>query len=335
VTGASPAARGFAMPPEWAPHAATWMAFPPAIYGGGSPDVARSAWCTVAREITRFEPVMMMTDPPDVTAAREMLDEVIEIVPVPLDDAWARDIGPTLVSDGSSLLAVDWTFNGWGAQPWARWENGQHAAATVAAHLGVEAVSGDLVNEGGGIEVDGAGTVILTSTVQLDPDRNPGLTRDDVEARVHAALGTSRALWLNRGLAGDYLEFGTRGHVDLVVKFVAPGVALVHDQTDPSHPDHEVSLAATRMLLDAGADVIPMPAPSTREVAGRICDWSYVNCYVCNDAVILGVYGDVHDDEAAGVLRTLFPRREVVCVDARPLFALGGGVHCITQQQPV
>ena len=276
----------------------------------------------------------MVVDPADVAVAHGMLGGAAELVPVALDDAWARDIAPTFVSDGTSVLAVDWTFNGWGAQPWAAWDQDQHVARAVSAHAGVDSFFSDLVNEGGGIEVDGAGTVVLTSTVQLDPGRNPDLSRADVEARVHAALGTSRALWLARGLAGDYLEFGTRGHVDLVVKFVAPAVAVVHDQADPSHPDHEASAAAHALLVAAGVDVVALAAPTTREVAGRICDWSYVNCYVCNDAVILGVYGDERDDAAAGVFRTLFPRREVVCVDARPLFALGGGVHCITQQQP-
>jgi agmatine deiminase len=109
---------------------------------------------------------------------------------------------------------------------------------------------------------------------------------------------------------------------------------MVHDQRDSSHPDHDVSAAVMSQMAAAGFEVIAVPAPSTREVDGRLCDWSYVNCYLCNDAVILGVYGDEQDDEAAGVLRTLFPERTIVRVDARPLFALGGGVHCITQQQP-
>lgn len=329
-----PVARDLLMPAEWQPHARTWMAFPPAVYGGGSPAVAREAWSAVARAIARFEPVAMVVDPADVDHARALVGDVAEVVIVPLNDAWARDIAPTFVKDGSETVAVDWEFNGWGAQSWAHWDKDRQVARAIAAHLGVEVVAGSLVNEGGGIEVDGAGTVLLTESVQRDPARNPGLTRTDVEARVHAALGTTRALWLERGLAGDYLEFGTRGHVDLVAKFVRPGVAMVHDQRDPSHPDHAVTLDATERLGEAGYEVVPVPAPATREVDGRTCDWSYVNCYVCNDAVILGTYGDDRDDEAAGVLRTLFPRREVVRVDARPLFALGGGVHCITQQQP-
>lgn len=334
MADASLAARGFAMPPEWAPHAATWMAFPPAVYGGGSLEAARRGWVDVALAIVPFEPVSMVVDPADIAAAHALLGDAVQYVEMPLNDAWMRDIGPTFVTTDAEIAAVDWTFNGWGAQSWARWNKDRDVARAIAAHMGIESVPGDLINEGGGIEVDGAGTVILTSTVQLDPERNPGLTPADVETRVHAVLGTTRALWIPRGLSGDYLDFGTRGHVDLVAKFVGTGRVMVHDQRDVSHPDHAVSAAVMSQMSEAGFEVVAVSAPLTREVDGRLCDWSYVNCYLCNDAVILGVYGDEQDDEAAGVLRTLFPERTIVRVDARPLFALGGGVHCITQQQP-
>src|SRR5699024_10919989 len=128
--------------------------------------------------------------------------------------------------------AVNWVYNGWGAQSWARWDNDRHLATTVAGHARATVRNSRLVNEGGGFHVDGTGTVLLTQTVQLDPDRNPGLTRSAVEAEVHAQLGTSHAVWLSRGLTRDYDGFGTRGHVDIVASFTQSGTVLVHRQDD-------------------------------------------------------------------------------------------------------
>lgn len=334
MTESSPAARGYAMPPEWAPHERTWMIFPPAVYPGGSLPVARAAWAAVARAIAEFEPVTMLVRPEDEPAAAALLNGAAELRATPLDDAWARDTTPTFVTRaGAPALAVRWRFNGWGAQPWATWEHDARLGAAVAAFAGVEDYDGGLTNEGGGIEVDGRGLVVLTETVQRDPDRNPGLDRPAVEALVHAALGTTRAIWLARGLSADYGPFGTRGHVDLVVKFVPGGAALVHAPT-VSHPDHAVAEDARRVLREAGREVVDLPAPTVTHRDGALVDWSYVNCYVCNGGVVAGTFDDPSDDAALGVLRTLFPNRRVIGVDVRPLFALGGGVHCITQQQP-
>jgi agmatine deiminase len=311
------------------------MAFPPRVYDGGALAEARAAWAHVARVIGEFEPVALVVAPADAAAAAAALPGEVSLVEAPLDDAWARDIGPTFVRDPEGrLAAVDWRFNGWGAQAWARWSHDDEVAAVIAAHEGVERHRSDLVNEGGGIEVDGAGTVVITETVQLDPRRNPGLARDDVESRLRATLGVHRVLWLARGLDGDYQEFGTRGHVDLVVKFLSPTRAVFHDQRNPAHPDYAVSRAARALLEAAGYEAIGLRAPARESVDGRRCDWSYVNCYLANDALVLGVYDDEADDAAVATLRTLVPDRRVVTVDARALFALGGGVHCITQQQP-
>jgi agmatine deiminase len=333
----SPADQGLAMPAEWTSHAATWMAFPPAVYAGStSLREAREAWSDVAFAVSVSERVFMMVRPQDRDEAFRLLGSAVELVDVALDDAWARDVAPTFVTGpAGELVAVDWVFNGWGAQPWASWANDEHAAAAVAAHLGVARYQSDLVNEGGGIEVNGAGTVVVTKTVQLDPNRNGDRGVASVESELRRALGVERVLWLERGLNGDYQEFGTRGHVDLVAKFVSPSVAVVHDQGNHAHPDFAVSREVRETLEAAGFEVVSLPAPATESLDGRLCDWSYVNCYFANDAVIVGVYGEKSDDVALGTFRTLFPDRRIVAVDARPLFALGGGVHCITQQQPV
>ncbi|MFE0100820.1 agmatine/peptidylarginine deiminase [Streptomyces sp. NPDC059009] len=333
----------FRMPPEWAPHERTWMAWPgpnPTFSNAAELAEAREAWAAVARAVRAFEPVVMVTGPGQAESARALVGPGVELVERDLDDAWMRDIGPTFVSDGSQLAAVDWTFNGWGAQDWARWDHDSKIARHVADVAGVPVHSSSLVNEGGAIHVDGEGTVLLTDTVQLGPERNPDWTRAEVEAEIHARLGTSKAIWLPRGLTGDYGRYGTRGHVDIVASFAAPGVVLVHTQQDPAHPDFEVSKEVAGVLGSATdargrtLEVVDVPAPTVLTEDGEWVDYSYINHYLCNGGVVLCSFDDPHDEVAAGIFARLFPDRTVTLVDARTIFAGGGGIHCITQQQP-
>ena len=337
---------GWRMPAETAPHDCTWMAWPSQGYTlGDTPaevETARRTWAAVANAVIAFEPVRMVVVPDDLAVARALLHPDVELVPASLDDAWMRDIGPTFVhsADRTTLGAVDWVFNGWGAQSWASWEHDARIGSFVGRLAGAEVIGSSLVNEGGGIHVDGLGTVLLTETVQLDPDRNPGLTRDDVEAELARTIGATTFIWLPRGLTRDYDEFGTRGHVDIVATMPGPGVVLLHDQRDPAHPDHAVGARLRELLEDARdargerLEVIGVPAPRTLADDDGPVDWSYINHLVVNDAVIACTFGDEQDDASLGVLADAYPGRRVVGVDARPLFDRGGGIHCITQQQP-
>ena len=326
-------------PAEWERHERTWMAWPSAGYTLGDTDAdvaeARSAWSSVANAIVRHEPVTVVVDPSAVEVAREWLLESVDIVEAPLDDAWMRDIGPTFVKNaGGSLLGVDWVFNGWGAQSWATWANDAEVARTVLGHVGAPVVSSAMTNEGGGIHTNGEGTILVTETVQLDPGRNPGWTRDDVERELFDTLGATRVVWMPRGLTRDYDEFGTRGHIDIVAAFCNPTTVLYHDQRNPEHPDFEVS-AQVRTILEAeGFDIVPVPAPDTLRDEEGFVDYSYINHYVCNNAVILCAFDDSGDEVAKAILEKAYPGRTVELVDARALFARGGGIHCITQQQP-
>lgn len=335
------------MPPEWAPHERTWMAFPPANETFGPPGSeslarARTAWTAVARTVARYEPVTVLVAPGDTEEAAALLGPGVDTAVVPLDDAWLRDSGPTFVHDPRGrVLGVDWTFNGWGAQQWAAWESDRLVGRRVAELAGVPRIPSSLVNEGGGFCVDASGTVLLTETVQLDPARNPGLGRDEVEAEVHARLGTGHAVWLPRGLTRDYGEFGTRGHVDIVASFTGSGTVLLHRQDDPRHPDHEVT-RYLRRVLEGSVDgrgnplrVVDVPAPETlTDDDGEFVDWSYINHYVANGVVVLCAFDDPRDEDAARILAEAYPGRVVEQVDARDIFRFGGGIHCITQQQP-
>ncbi|PRB14205.1 agmatine/peptidylarginine deiminase [Microbacterium sp. MYb62] len=336
------------MPTETARHERTWMAFPAEGETLGDTDSAReegyATWTAVAHAVAEFEPVSMLVDPSEIARARRMLSGSIEIVEAPVDEFWVRDSGPTFVVDDERpgvLGAVDWIFNGWGAPEWAEWRKAAQHARIVAGAVGAELVSSTLVNEGGGIHVDGEGTVLLTETVQLDPRRNPYADRQRIEAEMVRTIGASKAVWLPRGLTRDYDDFGTNGHVDIVATIVSPGRLLLHDQQNPDHPDHAVTRELRALLSEqtdaAGRrfEVIGLPAPSTLSDDEGPVDWSYVNHLVTNDGVVACGFGEEKADAAAReILADAYPGRRVVTVDARPLFDRGGGIHCITQQQP-
>lgn len=335
----------YRMPAESAPQERVWMAFPSAGYSLGDTDEARhearSTWAAVAHAIAEFEPVTMVVDPAERRTADRYLSAGIEIVEAPLNDAWMRDIGPTFVhADDGSVAAVDWVFNGWGAQDWARWDRDQQIGRFVAAAAGVPVVTSGLVNEGGGIQVDGRGTVLLTDTVQLDPGRNPGLGRAEVEAELARTIGATHAVWLPKGLTRDSQRFGTRGHVDIVAAITSPGRLLLHTQGDAAHPDFAVcreiraALEGTHDAAGRPWEITEMPAPATLTDADGYVDYSYINHLVVNGGVIACGFGDVRDDDATAILAEQYPGRRVVTVDARPLFERGGGIHCITQNQP-
>ncbi|WP_426170565.1 agmatine deiminase family protein [Microbacterium sp. DWRC1-3] len=336
------------MPTETARHERTWMAFPAEGETLGDTDAAReegyATWTAVAHAVAEFEPVSMLVDPSEVARARRMLSSSIEIEIAPVDEFWMRDSGPTFVVDDERpgvLGAVDWIFNGWGAPEWAEWRKAAQHARIVADAVGAELVSSTLVNEGGGIHVDGEGTVLLTETVQLDPRRNPYADKQRIEAEMARTIGATTTIWLPRGLTRDYDDFGTNGHVDIVATIVSPGRLLLHDQQNPDHPDHAVTRELRSLLAEqtdaAGRrfEVIGLPAPSTLSDDEGPVDWSYVNHLVTNDGVVACGFGDEKADAAAReILADAYPGRRVVTVDARPLFARGGGIHCITQQQP-
>ncbi|WP_151482058.1 agmatine deiminase family protein [Streptomyces albicerus] len=334
------------MPPETAPQDRVWLSFPaPGSSAlGDTPELNRAgrlAWAAVANAAVRHEPVTVVVDPGEETHARRLLDSAVDVVVAALDDAWIRDNGPTFVhAQDGSVAAVDWVFNGWGRQEWSTWEKDARVGALVADLAGTPKVGSTLVNEGGGIVVDGNGTVVVTETVQLDPHRNPGLGKAEVEAELRDKLGVRQVLWLRRGLARDTEMFGTRGHADLLVAFPSPGTVLVHTQGDPEHPDHEVS-REIREVFERSTDadgnpwrIVELPAPQALTDEEGFVDYSYINHLVVNGAVIACSFQDPHDEVALSVLAEEYAGREIVALDARPIFGRGGGIHCITQHQP-
>jgi agmatine deiminase len=333
------------MPHEGERQACLWLAWPTQGYTLGDTaddaEIARRTWAAVANAAAQFEPVRVVVHPRDEQTAPRYLDSQIDVRVREIDDAWIRDSGPTFVRGADGRLgAVTWVFNGWGQQEWATWDHDAELAPAVAEWAGADQVDSNLVNEGGGIHVDGLGTVLLTETVQRDPNRNPGVSRADVEAELARTIGSTTAIWLPRGLTRDSDTFGTRGHVDIVATFPSPGRILLHDQCDPAHPDFAVTAEIRALLADAvdargnSFELVDLPAPTVLKDDEGFVDYSYVNHVLVNGGVVACAFDDPRDADAVAILREMYPGREVVTVDSRPLFERGGGVHCITQQQP-
>jgi agmatine deiminase len=336
----TPAAAGFRMPAEWEPHERCWMAWPchDKTWGDGL-EAAREAYAEVAKAIARFEPVTMVANPPDVVAASLRCGSGVEVLSLPLTDSWVRDTGPTfVVDDGAGRVAgVDWRFNAWGGN-YAPYDDDAALAGRILERLELPRYAAPIILEGGAIHVDGEGTALTTADVVLNPNRNPGLTRADAEAVLGAYLGIDKVIWLDHGLADDV----TDGHVDNVACFARPGVVLLlaaSDEADANHARLEDSLARLDGASDAKGrpiEVVRLAQPPRREHAtGARLPLSHLNFYLANGAVVMPLFEHEESDNAARrTLAKVFPEREIVPVPALDIVAGGGGIHCITQQQP-
>lgn len=324
------------LPPAWGPHKRTWMAWPcRAELWGTQINSARTAYATVAQAISRFEPVVLAARPQDADEAARMCGPAVEIWPVALDDSWARDIAPHFLSDGKT--AVDWDFNAWGDE-YEGYTDDCAFGARVIAREGLQAIEAHMVLEGGSICGDGAGTLMTTEECLLNPNRNPSLSRGEIEAKLMTCLGMSQVLWLGRGL----LEDETDGHVDNIACF-APGrrvlLAMPNEKDDPNYPIMQENLArlkAARTASGAPYEIIEVPLPALRLRAdGRRMTRSYINFHVVNGGLIVPAFDDPHDQAAARIIADAFPGRVVAQVEANPILAGGGGIHCITYEEPL
>lgn len=355
----TPAADGFRMPGEFGPHSGCWMAWPERTDNwrlGAKP--AQAAFAAVAEAIAASEPVTMAVSDAQFENARAMLPPSVRVVEVATDDAWLRDTGPTFVVDGDRRRrGVDWEFNAWGGTNgglYASWDRDDRVAAKLLEIEGDDRYRAPIVLEGGAIHVDGEGTVLTTEECLLNPNRNPELSREQIERVLLDYLGAEKVIWLGAGVFEDE----TDGHVDNLACFAEPGKVLLTWSDDENDPQHAISRDA-RGRLEAATDargrplevtLLPSPGPlqiSAEEAegvdaaagtvprrAGDRLAASYVNFYLGNSRVVYPLLDPRHDEEAAAILRRCFPEREVVGVPAREILLGGGNVHCITQQVP-
>lgn len=319
------------MPAEWDRHERTLMTWPCRLdMWEALLDRAEEQYAGVANAIVAYEPLTMVV-PDDRAAARaeQLLDPRVELLRLPADDSWLRDNGPAFVVRDETRIGVCFGFNAWGGK-FLPYDSDAALAARLVAHLGDDAVVAPLVLEGGSIGVDGRGTLITTEQCLLHPNRNPSLSRDEIELQLQEALGVETVVWLGKGLLED---LDTDGHVDLIAAFTRPGQVLLQ-QTGPGNPNHENMADNRRRLESAGIEVLPFPYLGSAVVDDVPVVVSHMNFYLCNGAVIVPIAGEAHDEDALAAIADAYPGREVVGVRADVIAAGGGGPHCITQQVP-
>ncbi len=327
------------MPAEWEPHERCLMAWPArADMWGARLEAARADYAAVANAIAEHEPVLMLAGPQDTAAARAACAGAVEVLEMPLDDSWVRDSGPIFVRDEHGALAgADFTFNAWG-EKFHPYGDDARLAARVLEALGVPRRPYPCVLEGGAITVDGEGTLITTESVLLNPNRNPGVSRQQIEAILRDALGAEKVLWLAEGLAEDR---DTDGHVDNVCHFLSPGHVIVQTVNDPANANFErlqANLGALRAATDArgrSLEIVEVPLLPYLSDGEQPTVAPYLNFYIANGAVVVPVSDERTDADALAILARAFPDRDVVPVPGATLAHGGGGVHCITQQQPL
>lgn len=351
----TPKSCGFSMPAEWAPHAGCWMIWPERTDNwrlGAKP--AQKAFTEVAKAISRFEPVTMLVSHRQYENARAMLPSTVRVMEMSSNDAWARDVCCSfLLGPDAALGGVDWPFTSWGGL-YFPWDKDDAIAGKMLDAERARRFRAPLVMEGGAIHVDGEGTVLAVEQCVLNENRNPGVTRQDMDRMLKEYLGANHVIWIKNGVPHDE----TDGHVDNLACFVKPGVVLLTWCDDPNDPHYQISRDAEAALKQAHdaqgralvVEHIPMPTPmfyteeeangvdltgsGMNRKAGERLAASYVNFYMANGAIIAPAFGAPTDEPARAVLARLFPEREIVMIPAREILLGGGNIHCITQQQP-
>jgi agmatine deiminase len=320
------------MPPETDPHERTLISWPcRRELWGNALDDAKQEYAGVANAIAAFEPVTIVaSNASDCAEADRSTGDGVEIVEVPLDDSWVRDNGPLFVVGGSrGRLGVHFRFNAWGGK-FEGWDRDVRAGATLAEQFANDVVEAPLVLEGGSICVDGHGRLVTTEQCLLHPNRNPELTRAQIEHLLKVFLGVTEIVWLGDGLIGDR---DTDGHVDMFTA-VTDEDALLMASRPPGDPDHESMTENRRRAEAAGFVVIDFPLLAHGYVEGTDVTMSYLNLYLCNGGVIVPLVGAPPDEEALALIGSAYPEREVVGVPGLTIAYGGGGPHCITQQVP-
>lgn len=331
------------MPPEWAPHQATWFSWPhnadtwPAVLGGAERALALAVAALSAHERVHIN----VLDPAHAERVRALLPadtdfSQVAFEVIPTNDAWCRDHGAIFVQDDNArLIALDFRFNAWGDK-YPPYDLDNAVPAQMANRLGVPVVSVDLVLEGGSIDGNGAGVLLTTEQCLLNRNRNPTRSRGKIEALLNRYLGAERVLWLGEGIVGD----DTDGHVDDITRFVAEDRVITAMEPNPRDDNHR-PLLENRERLDAfrlpdgrALEVVELPMPEPVIHGGERLPASYANFYIANGLVLLPVFGCDQDRDAAAILGGCFPGRSVVPIDCRDVVVGLGTLHCLSQQVP-
>ena len=336
VGGTAPAVR---LPGEFEAHERTVICWPARkeIYPGALMAEAEEAHATLAREIARFEPVTMIAAPGAADRAAELCGGGVDVVELPLDDSWFRDTGPIYAHRDGARVALDFDFNAWG-EKFSPHDADAALAQRWTEHAGHERRHVRMVLEGGSISTDGAGTLVTTTQCLMHPNRNPGMSRTDIEGVLRDELGAEVIIWLPHGLA---LDDDTDGHVDNVAAFARPGVLVMQGCDDEREADH-ARLAIDRRWASSAPDargepleIVDVPVLPFVERDGVRVAVPYLNYYVGNGFLAVPVCGHPADDDMVAIIAEQYPGRTVLPLDVGAILAVGGGgIHCITQQIP-
>lgn len=330
------------MPAEWTAHERTFMSWPvqaSMVYPDTYEQVC-DGYAQIVKAIAEFEPVTVLVNAEDAAFARSHFAEPnVDFAEIPHSDAWLRDNGPTfVVGDDGEVAGVNWRFNAWGGK-YAPWEPDDAVAPRILERAGVRTFDAPLVMEGGSIHVDGEGTLLTTEECLLNPNRNPDLSREQIEEMLARYLNVCKIVWLKRGLSGDE----TDGHIDNVACFAAPGKIMLQVCDDPSDENYAITQENLRILSETtdaqgrSFEVIPIPQPPMAVFEETRLTLSYLNFYFVNGGIVLPVFGGAAaetDREAERILREAFPERRIRTVDGMAIIKEGGNVHCTTQQMP-
>ncbi len=338
----TPRLDGFRMPAEWTPHEATWLAWPyDRVTWPNRVPKAEDVFIQMMRALTPHERVdLLVKDARMEEKVRPRLaDEKIANVTlhrIKYVDSWIRDYGPTFVRDGAGRIAfVDWRFNAWGNK-YDTLLKDDAIPPLLEPILGVPRYEANLVMEGGSIEVNGAGVVLTTEQCLLNPNRNPDLSRGQIEKSLREFLGVEKVLWLKDGVEGD----DTDGHIDDLARFVGERTVVAAVEDDPKDANHAIlrhnlqRLHAFTDARDRPLEIIEFPMPGEVDSDEGRLPASYANFYIGNGAVLLPTFGHANDVRAQTILERLFPGRRVVPIRCEDLVWGMGTLHCVSQQQP-
>ncbi len=340
----TPKQDGYYMPAEWHPHQACFMAWPCAAetFAPAPMDLAsahkaaKKCYGEVARAVSRFEPVYMLTNKEDIEETKTICGPDINVIEAQIDDGWFRDTGPTFVINKTGDIAgVNWIFNGWGNRSPHELDN--KVAGELLKQLDIKRYDAPLILEGGGIHVDGEGTVLVTEGCQLNKNRNPNMSKAETEEYLREYLNAEKTIWL----CGDRNQTVTDGHVDGIASYIKPGRVLLATTDDKNHPDYE-TFQKNKEIINNTPDakgrkieIVEITEPFERLDNGTQVKGLYVNFYMANGGIVLPKFGfPEHDQAALDIFKREFPDREIIQISSRIVLFGGGNIHCITQQQP-
>ena len=343
----NPKQQNFFMPPEWYPHKCCWMQWPHEFQNKNSYkeveswshfdfEKGRHKWAEVAKAISNFEKVKMIVHPMDIKIAKTILHNSIEICEIKNDDCWARDSGATfLLNDQRKLGGIDWEFNGWGK--FNPHDSDNKIAKFMIKKSSAEYFKSSMVLEGGSIHVDGAGTLITTEQCLLNKNRNPNLSKIEIEENLKKYLNIKKIIWLKHGT-----DEGTDGHVDNIACFADENKVLAlacNDKQDPFYDKLNENLEILKTEKDADGrrlEVIEIEMSYKRLIPHDDEPSSYINFYIANGGIVMPSFDDEKaDKKAQNIIKSVFPKRKILALNGIDISLGGGNIHCITQQQPL